>query len=249
MSYLPGNTTQIVLYILFAICLLSNSPIKLNLSTQSTFVQCIHIDGMSNIVLGEWNNIDFDLFALIHSLLTCSIPTHGMILMINILSTRLTEVCSSGRTEKLCVQYFKLVAIIRLFIRAELCGDWQYHVHSVWLMISYLHAAVHLHQARSAQLYLQYYAQPGKQHGTRRIRHVHKPVVRHRATVRQVLVWHMDRHDSRTGTHAISENVRRFYSWARHIAVNYSQMSSFDACNIQSNRRYGNLQRSCLRHV
>ena len=73
----------------------------------------------------------------------------------DLLSTRLSEVCSSGRTKKLWVQYFKLVAIIRMFIRAERCGDWQLHVHSVWLMIPYLHAAGHLHYARSAQVYLQ----------------------------------------------------------------------------------------------
>ena len=73
----------------------------------------------------------------------------------NLLSTRLTEVCSSGRTEKLWVQYFKLVAIIRLFIRAERCGDWQLHLYSLWLMIPYLHAAGHHHYARSAQVYLQ----------------------------------------------------------------------------------------------
>ena len=73
----------------------------------------------------------------------------------DLLITRLPEVCSSGRTEKLWVQYFKLVAIIRLFIRAERCGDWQLHVHSVWHMIPYLHAAGHLHYARSAQVYLQ----------------------------------------------------------------------------------------------
>ena len=41
----------------------------------------------------------------------------------DLLSTQLTELCSSGRTEKLWVQYFKLVAIIRLFIRAERFGD------------------------------------------------------------------------------------------------------------------------------
>ena len=66
----------------------------------------------------------------------------------DLLSTRLSEVCSSDRTEKLWVQYFKLVAIIRMFIRAERCGDWQFHVHSVWLMIPYLHAAGHLHDQR-----------------------------------------------------------------------------------------------------
>ena len=73
----------------------------------------------------------------------------------DLLSMRLAEVCSSGRTEKLWVQHFKLVAIIRLFIRAERCGDWQLHVHRVWLMIPYLHAVGHLHYARSAQVYLQ----------------------------------------------------------------------------------------------
>ena len=171
--------------------------------------------------------------------------------IIYLLSTRLTEVCSSRGTEKLCVQYFKLVAIIRLFIRSERSGDWQLHGHSVWLMIPYLYAAGHLHYARSAQVYLQemIIISPGKQHGTRRIRQVQKPWVLHSAKVRQVLVWHMDRHDNIIGTHALSENVRRSYSRARHIAVNYSQMGSIDACNIQSNRRYGNLQRRCLRYV
>ena len=75
----------------------------------------------------------------------------------NLLNRRLTKACSSGRTEKPWVQYFKLVAIIRLFIRAERCGDWCLHLHSVRLnlMILYLHAAGHLHYARSAQVYLQ----------------------------------------------------------------------------------------------
>ena len=68
--------------------------------------------------------------------------------------TRLREVCSSGRTEKLCVQYFKLVAIIILFIR-ERCGDWQHHGHTIWPMIPSLHATGHLHYARSARVYLQ----------------------------------------------------------------------------------------------
>ena len=73
----------------------------------------------------------------------------------DIISTRLPELCSSGRTEKLCVQYFKLAAIIRLFIRAVRCGDWQLHVHNTWLMIPHLHAAGQHHYARSAQVYLQ----------------------------------------------------------------------------------------------
>ena len=70
--------TSIVLDILFAILLVllfqlrANIPRKLKLSTQSTFVLFISMDGMSIFLLGEWNNINFDLFALRHSLLTCS---------------------------------------------------------------------------------------------------------------------------------------------------------------------------------
>ena len=86
---------------------------------------------------------------------TSSIPSHCTTLVICLLSTRLTEVCTSGRTVQLCVQYFKIVAIIKLLIiRAERCGNWQLHVHRVWLMIPYLHAAGHIHYARSAQVYL-----------------------------------------------------------------------------------------------
>ena len=94
----------------------------------------------------------------------------------DLLSTRLAEVCSSGRTEKLLGQYFKLVAIIGLFIWAERCGDWQLHVHSVWLMIPYLHARTISSSVPARD------AQPGKHHGTRRIWHVHKPWVLHSAT-------------------------------------------------------------------
>ena len=82
--------------------------------------------------------------------MTSSIPTHCMTLIIYLLSTRLREVSSSGRTEKQCVQYFKLLVIIRLFIRTERCGDSQLHVHSIWLMIPSLQAAGHLRYARSA---------------------------------------------------------------------------------------------------
>ena len=60
-----------------------------------------------------------------------------------------------GRTEKLWVQYFRCITIVKLFIRAERCGDWNLHLHSVKLMLPYLHAAGHLNYAKSAQVYLQ----------------------------------------------------------------------------------------------
>ena len=53
------------------------------------------------------------------------------------------------------MQYFRLVAIVKLFIRAERCGDWDLHTYSVKLMIPYLHGTGHLHYAKSSQVYLQ----------------------------------------------------------------------------------------------
>ena len=69
-----------------------------------------------------------------------------------LISKRLGEVCSSDRTEKPWVQYFKLVANIRLFVM-EGHSDWHIQVHSVLLMVRYLRPALYLHYARSAQAY------------------------------------------------------------------------------------------------
>ena len=62
---------------------------------------------------------------------------------------------SRGRTEKLWMQYFRCITIVKLFIRAERCGDWNLHLYSVKLMLPILHAAGHLNYAKSAQVYLQ----------------------------------------------------------------------------------------------
>lgn len=82
---------------------------------------------------------------------------HASILQefVNLFDTKLEETASSGRTEKLWVQYIKLVGIMRLFVRAERSGDWHLHLYSVQLMLPYLHAAGHLHYAKAGQLYLQ----------------------------------------------------------------------------------------------
>lgn len=68
---------------------------------------------------------------------------------------RLNQYMSSGRTQKLWVQYLKMIAVITLFVRAERSGDWNLHIYSVQLMLPYLHASCHLNYARSAHVYLQ----------------------------------------------------------------------------------------------
>ena len=55
----------------------------------------------------------------------------------NQLETELQSAESRGRTEKLWVQYFRCVTIIKLFIRAERCGDWNAHLYSVKLMLPF----------------------------------------------------------------------------------------------------------------
>ena len=69
------------------------------------------------------------------------------------------EICQDmkdkSRTNKLWIQYFELVQIMRLFVRAERAGDWYLHLYAVKQMLPYLHAAGHLAYAKSAHLYVQ----------------------------------------------------------------------------------------------
>ena len=44
---------------------------------------------------------------------------------------------------------------MRLFVRSERTGDWHLHLYAVKQMLPYLHAAGHLHYAKSAHLYVQ----------------------------------------------------------------------------------------------
>ena len=60
-----------------------------------------------------------------------------------------------NRTSKLWIQYYKQVAILRMFIRAERTSDWQLHIYSIIQMLPHFHAAGHLAYAKSAHLYIQ----------------------------------------------------------------------------------------------
>lgn len=68
--------------------------------------------------------------------------------IMNLLDRKFSELESSRRTENLWVQYLKLVDIVKLFIYAERCGDWDLHPYSVMLMLPYFHAAGHLNYAK-----------------------------------------------------------------------------------------------------
>ncbi|GBM74362.1 hypothetical protein AVEN_151972-1 [Araneus ventricosus] len=56
------------------------------------------------------------------------------------------------RTAKLWLQYFKQITGMHDFMRVERTGDWNLHLCSVQRMLVHLHAAGHIHYAKSAYL-------------------------------------------------------------------------------------------------
>ena len=59
----------------------------------------------------------------------------------------------SGKTQKLWVQYFKMVELIRSFIRAERLSDFLLHMRTVADILPYLAAGGHGQYAKAARLY------------------------------------------------------------------------------------------------
>lgn len=62
---------------------------------------------------------------------------------------------AAKRTSKLWLQYMEMVDILRLFIKAERCGDWMLHLKSVQEMLPFFAASGHNLYAKSAYIYLQ----------------------------------------------------------------------------------------------
>ncbi|KAK3924188.1 tRNA (guanine-N(7)-)-methyltransferase [Frankliniella fusca] len=60
-----------------------------------------------------------------------------------------------SRTGRLWWQYFKLVSLVRMYVRAERTGDWQLHLECVRAMLPFFHAAGRVHYAKAAHLYVQ----------------------------------------------------------------------------------------------
>lgn len=71
------------------------------------------------------------------------------------IQSQFTDLSDSSKTAQLWCQYWRAIAIIKYYIRAERMGDFQLHLYSVKLMIPFFHAAGHLAYAKYAHLYLQ----------------------------------------------------------------------------------------------
>ena len=76
-------------------------------------------------------------------------------LVVDLIQTEFQRVAARSRTGKLWFQYFQQIQLARQFVRAERCGDWLLHLHTVREMLPHFHAAGHIPYAKSIHLYLQ----------------------------------------------------------------------------------------------
>ena len=74
---------------------------------------------------------------------------------INLFQAKLLELNEKSRTAKLWIQYFQMVDLVKLFVRAERTGNWNLHIYTIKQMMPYFHAAGHFPYAKSAHLYVQ----------------------------------------------------------------------------------------------
>lgn len=75
--------------------------------------------------------------------------------MLEKIDLKISELSQSSRTARLWCNYFKLVNIIKLFVRAERSGNWSLHTHCLKLMIPIFYATGHNNYAKSTHIYLQ----------------------------------------------------------------------------------------------
>jgi hypothetical protein len=66
-----------------------------------------------------------------------------------------TKLSQRGPTARLWLQYFELVDLAKMFVYAERTGDFKLHLHCVWAMVPFFHAAGHYHYAKAAHMYVQ----------------------------------------------------------------------------------------------
>ncbi|GBN22510.1 hypothetical protein AVEN_239308-1 [Araneus ventricosus] len=75
--------------------------------------------------------------------------------LLSAVSSAVKTLEESSLKAKLWLQNLKKVSVINYFRRAERSDDWNLHFYSVQRMLVHLHAAGHIHYAKSAHLYLQ----------------------------------------------------------------------------------------------
>ncbi|GBN46390.1 hypothetical protein AVEN_23270-1 [Araneus ventricosus] len=71
------------------------------------------------------------------------------------LKNELDRIKGNGPTAALRVQYFNMVSLMKKFITAERCGDWNGHLLCAQQMIPFFHASGHFQYAKCTHLYVQ----------------------------------------------------------------------------------------------
>lgn len=75
--------------------------------------------------------------------------------LLNKINSRLEEVSKTSQTGRLWINYWNLVNVVKLYVRAERTGDWVLHVYCVQKMIPIFYATGHNNYAKCSQLYIQ----------------------------------------------------------------------------------------------
>lgn len=71
------------------------------------------------------------------------------------LNDKMNLIAERGKTATLWIQYIKMVSLVRSFIQAERCGDFDLHLSTIIEMIPFFHSSRHFNYAKSAHLYVQ----------------------------------------------------------------------------------------------
>ena len=66
-----------------------------------------------------------------------------------------TDALSNSRTAKLWLQYMKMRAILRCFLRGERSGNWPLHLQAILEMLVFFAASGHYNYLKSCYIYLQ----------------------------------------------------------------------------------------------
>ena len=161
------------------------------------------------------------------------------------------ELRSYSRTSKLWLNYMAYVDILKQFVRAERCGDWELHLNAVEKMLNLFAATGHLNYAKSARLYLQemrelkekhpFVYQCFKEKGFHTVRRSDKfwAGLWTDLTIEQVLMRSIKSRGGITRGRGISESVRLVWLGSMHRRASvHDAMSSLTTVNRVSSEQH-----------
>ena len=176
------------------------------------------------------------------------------------LITLKTTLEENSRTAKLWIQYIDQVDTIKLFIRAERTGDWNFHLIAVGKMLNIIAASGHHNYAKSAQLYLQMMHDLPKSHpwlfecfnkyGYQVIRRSDKywGGLWADLVIEQVLMRTIKSRGGLTSGRGMSDYVKMLWVGSMHWCSEvHESMTSLTCLQHQTNEQYQELEKSRIK--